>query len=464
MNKTIGVVITDGVGYRNFIMSNFIEEISKGIEHVIIYSGIPKDSYDYNLIPPNIKIVDLSVYRETNSVWFFRKIKETAHMYKYREFFGINDNLVRGYPKKNSKRGLLIKLAYKIASIFHSNKQILFFEKVQFWLLKKSNFYSKYIKILEDEKLDILFFTHQRPPFLAPLLVVAKTLEIKTSSFIFSWDNLASKGRMLGEFDYYLVWSELMKKELLHVYPNTVEKNIYIVGTPQFEPYVLENYQIDKSKFIKKFNLDASKRIICYSCADADIGRNDEIHIRAIWKYIKLNSSKELQLLVRTSPAEDGKRFEALKQEFTEIRWNFPKWFLSRENHIESWSQRLPTVEDVIDLKSILNFSDVNVNMLSTMSLDFMLFDKPVINTVFGNETNGLYNDQKFLNYTHYKYVIDSKAVAIATNEEELFEYLSEALEKFALRKEFRKMLLDLEIGKPLVGTSKRIVQALKEF
>lgn len=464
MNKTIGVVITDGVGYRNFVMSDFIKEVSKEFENVIIYSGIPKESYNFNLIPSNVKIIDLSIYRETNSVWFFRKIKETAHMYKFRSFFGINDNLVRGYPKTNSKRGLLIKLVYKIARIFHAEKHILFFEKIQFRIIKKSEFYSKYIKILAKDKLDVLFFTHQRPPFLAPLLVIANTLKIKTTSFIFSWDNLASKGRMLGEFDYYLVWSELMKKELLNVYPKTIKNNISIVGTPQFEPYVLENYQTDKIKFAEKFKLNINKRIICYSCADADIGRNDEIHIRAVWSYIENNPSQKLQLLVRTSPAEDGKRFEKLKQEIPEIKWNFPKWFLSRKNHVETWSQRIPTIEDVIDLKSILKYSDVNVNMLSTMSLDFMLFDKPVVNTVFGNKQNGLYNDQKFLNYVHYKYVVDSQAVTIAKNKEELFMHLNEALEKPTFRKDYRKKILDLEIGKPIEGTSTRIVAALKKM
>ena len=71
-------------------------------------------------------------------------------------------------------------------------------------------------------------------------------------------------------------------------------------------------------------------------------------------------------------------------------------------------------------------YADVNVNMLSTMSLDFILFDKPVVNTVFGNKENTLYDDQRFLNYVHYKYVVNSKAVAIAKSEKELHYYLNE--------------------------------------
>ncbi len=461
-NNVLGVVVTDGVGYRNFILSNFIFEAAKTYNKVIIYSGLPYSSFDVIRLPSNISIIELNPYKEGRRAWFYRKLKELAHMYKYRAFFGINNNLTRGYPKKNSPRALLTKLAYLIASIFHSEKAIQFFEKKQFKAFKKDTVYQEYHQLLKNNLPSYLFFTHQRPPYLAPILAVANKLQIKTAAFIFSWDNLASKGRMLGTFNAYLVWSGLMKKELLHFYPNTKKENVHVVGTPQFEPYVMDTYSFSKAEFLKKFHLNESKKIICYSCADRGIGQNDEIHIRAVLSFVK--QSDDLQLLVRTSPAEDGKRFKKLREEFPQIKWNFPKWTQTRVDHAEAWSQRLPSVEDVNDLKAVLQYCDVNVNMLSTMSLDFMIFNKPVVNTVFGNKENGLYDDQRFLNYVHYKYVVDSGAVTIAKNEEELHQHLEEALNQPDLRSAQRKALIDLEIGAPLEGTSKRLVQALKEL
>ena len=463
-NEILGVVITDGVGYRNFVMSNFITEVSKSFHKVIIYSGLPIAFFDINLIPSNVDIVDLPVYTESRKVWFFRKLKEVSHMYLHRDFYGINDNLTRGYPKSHSKSKVIIKIIYAIAKCFNSEKSINTYEKHQFKFLTNSSITNVYREIFKTANLDILFFTHQRPAYLAPVLSIAQVLGIKTSSFIFSWDNLASKGRMLGEFDSYMVWSELMKDELKYFYPNTNEDKIYIVGTPQFEPYIMDEYKIDKSQFYEKFGLDSSKKIICYSCADADIGRNDEVHIRGVLSYMKKQDTNTIQLLVRTSPAEDGKRFENLKNEFPEIKWNIPKWILTRDNHVESWSQRLPSYEDVIDLKSILSFADVNVNMCSTMSLDFMLFDKPVINSVFGNENNGLYNDQKYLNYVHYDRVVKSGAVVVAKNEEELISAINIELETPYRRTNKRKELLSMQIGAPLEGTSKRIAKVLNEL
>jgi hypothetical protein len=460
--KKLGVVITDGVGFRNFVMSDFLKEATSSFSKVIIYSGVPTRLFSINQYS-NLVIKELDVYNESRLTWFTRRLKEIAHLFNHKDkTFGFKDTLRFNKPKGISKRSFLNRIVYGITSIFHSEDSIHVYEKWQFLSFNNNHVVKRYKMILEYDMPDLLFFTHQRPPFIAPMLSLAKQLRITTTAFIFSWDNLASKGRMLGEFDNYLVWSELMKSELLTFYSKTKSAQVSIVGTPQFEPYVLDRYEVNRDKFYQKFNLDYNKRLICYSCADSSIGKNDEVHIRAIWSFIK--QQDKLQLIVRTSPAEDGSRFKNLMSEFPEIKWNIPKWKQTRKEHTEVWSQRLPSVEDILDLKSILMFSDVNVNMCSTMSLDFMIFDKPVINIAFGNKTNGLYDDQRFLNFTHYKYVIDSKAVSIATNKNELFLYLEEALTKPGKRKTYREELLKFEIGHPLKGTSLRIANALTKL
>ncbi|GAB5564476.1 MAG: hypothetical protein Wins2KO_15390 [Winogradskyella sp.] len=459
MGKKIGVVITDGVGYRNFVMSDFLNEASKKFSEVILYSGLPISTFNLQGYD-NITLRELEVFKEPRNTWFLRRLKEIAHLFKNkRDNFGISDTLSFNKPKGFTKRSVLNRLVYVLTYFFHSEKNIITYEKWQFLSFAKNKVAKSYLKHFDKDKPDLLFFTHQRPSYLAPVLAAAQKLEIPTTTFIFSWDNLASKGRMLGEFDKYLVWSELMKEELLQFYPRTNAENIHVVGTPQFEPYVLKRYEVDKIEFFGKFNLDINKKVICYSCADSSIGKNDETHIRSLWNYISQHD--DLQLLIRTSPAEDGGRFQRLKKDIPQLRWNIPKWIQTRKEHAESWSQRLPTKEDIIDLKAILTFAHVNVNMLSTMSLDFMLFDKPVVNTVFGNDVNGLYNDQRFLNYKHYKHVVDSNAVTIAKNEKELHKHLDEALNQPSLRTDYRKEILQLEIGEKLEGTSARLVKAL---
>ena len=462
--KKLGVVITDGVGYRNFIMSDFISEAINQFDSITIYSGLPISAY--NVIPSSkITIKELDVFVEGKTTWFFRKWKELAHLQKHQSFYGMNDNLVSGYPKSNSARALLIKGIYFFTHFVHSDWSIAVAEKRQFSSFSKHKITQSYLKLLKEDKPTHVFFTHQRPPYLAPFLYAVQKLKIPVSTFIFSWDNLASKGRMLGAFDYFLVWSQLMKTELLYFYPKVSEDKVKVVGTPQFEPYVLPTYETTAEEFQLKFNLDPNTKIICYSCADVSIGQNDPIVIKAIADAIRNNLIKtKVQLLVRTSPAEDDSRFLSIREEFPELLWNVPKWILTRDNHAESWSQRIPSEEDIKDLRSLLENVDLNINMCSTMSLDFMLFDKPVINTVFGNLENGLYNDQRFLNYDHFKKVVDSKAVTIAKNEMELIAQINATLINPTLHSSQRKEMVNLQISEPLVNTSKRIVSTLFNF
>jgi hypothetical protein len=461
--KKLGVVITDGVGFRNFIASDFLTEAEKRFDEVVILSCLPKEVYAAHTL--HSKIIELPVFQEKFKTWFFRKCKEIAHLQLHQQHnFGIYDNLHSNFSQVKTARGSATRFIFKLTTIFKSEKWIQRFNKLQQTSFKNHPVTIAYKQILETEQVDLLFFTHQRPPYVAPLVFMAERLKIKTAAFIFSWDNLASKGRMAANFDNYLVWSELMKTELLQFYAQVKAENISVVGTPQFEPYVLDRYKSTKEDFLKKFNLDGTKKTICFSCGDISTSKNDELYIETLAKAILNNELPAVNLLVRTSPAEDPIRFASMVEKFPFIKWNYPKWNLSRQGHQEEWSQRIPTTEDIVDLRSVLEYSDLNVNMLSTMSLDFMQFEKPVINPVFGNVENGLYNDQRFLEYKHIKHVVDSKASKVAKNEKELIDYCNLYLNDPTTDQLFRQNLLKLQVSKPLHGTGERISKVLFEW
>ncbi len=459
--RKIGVVITDGVGFRNFVLSDFLLEAENTFDEVVIFSCLP--THVFEGLHKKAKIIELTVFEEKFPTWFFRKNKELAHLQCHKnDNFGILDNLHSNYTKAISIRGFSTRLAFLITTFFHSEKWIQRFNKLQQYSFKNNAITKQYLSILQEEKVDVLFFTHQRPPFIAPLIFAAEKLKLKTAAFIFSWDNLASKGRMAGNFDYYLVWSQLMKDELLHFYKSILPNTIEIVGTPQFEPYVLDRYKTSKESFYTKFNLDASKKTICFSCGDISTSRNDELYIETIAYAIENKIIEDLNFLVRTSPAEDPIRFKKIVERFPLIKWNYPKWSLSREGHQEPWSQRVPSYEDGKDLIALVEHTDVNINMLSTMSLDFMQFDKPVINTVFGNATNGLYDDRRFLKFVHIMNVIESKSTRIVFNKDELISSINHYVKNPKDDSEKRKQFVNLQVGAPLEGTSKRIVKTLQ--
>lgn len=461
--KNLGVVITDGVGFRNFILTDFIQESKNKFDEVIIFSCLPKFVYDdFNL---DCEIIELEVFKENFINWFFRKTKEVAHLQLHRKNnFGIQDGFKTNNSKAYTSRGFSTRFIVRFTSIFKSEKWILRYNSWQQKSFKNNEITKNYLKLLSEKEISLLFLTHQRPPFIAPLIYAAEKLKIKTSAFIFSWDNLASKGRMAGNFNNYLVWSELMKKELLQFYTSVKGENVEVVGTPQFEPFVMENFGYDKKQLISKFTLDNDKPIVLFTCNDSS-SKNDPLYLDLLAQFITDKKLvKEINLIVRTSPAEEPERFKSIMEKHPFIKWNFPDWNVKRQNHQENWTQRVPSKSDLDDLKSLLKYCDFNINVLSTITLDAFIFNKPVINPVFGNDTNGLFNDQKFLKYEHLSTLVESNASWIVKNEDEYLTSINKILLNIDDKKNEREQFNQLQIGKPLHGTSKRIAETLLKW
>lgn len=459
--KKLGIVITDGVGFRNFILSDFLKHAVLVFDEVVILSCLPKVVYKTHT---NLRLIELDVFEEPFKTWFFRKAKEIAHLKLHQKGnLGIQDNLKSNDSKQKTTRGYATRFVYKLTTLFHSESNIQQFQKLQNKTFATHKITKDYQSILEKEQFSLLFFTHQRPPYIAPLVYAAQLQKLKTAAFIFSWDNLASKGRMASNFDYYLVWSDLMKQDLLQFYTSVTEMQIKIVGTPQFVPYVMSEYHMSKEDFISEFHLNPHLKTICFSCGDISTSKNDELYIETIAEAILENRIASVNFIVRTSPAEDPSRFKLLVEKYPFIKWHFPKWEQVRANHQESWSQRIPTLQDVKQLRGLLEYSDLNINMLSTMSLDFMLFDKPVINPIFGNETNSLYNDQRFLGYAHIEYLVNSKASKVVKTKEALLQALADYLTKDS-NTENRKKFIKQQVGVSLKETNKQLVESLKAW
>src|SRR5690606_24507993 len=204
--KKLGLVITDGVGFRNFILSDFLQHAERDFDEVVILSCLPKNVYKPYT---NTRVIELDVFEETFKTWFFRKTKEIAHLKLHqKDNLGIQDNLKTNDSKLRTTRGYATRFIYKLTSFFHSEFHIQQLQKLQNSTFSNHKITKKYASILRIEQFKLLFFTHQRAPYIAPMVYVAQKLKLETAAFIFSWDNLASKGRMASNFDYYLVWSD----------------------------------------------------------------------------------------------------------------------------------------------------------------------------------------------------------------------------------------------------------------
>ena len=69
--KKLVIVITNGLGFRNFIMSYFIKAVLQKFYTITIYSGLPISAYA-SIPKSNIVIKELEVYEKAKQIGFSR--------------------------------------------------------------------------------------------------------------------------------------------------------------------------------------------------------------------------------------------------------------------------------------------------------------------------------------------------------------------------------------------------------
>ena len=146
--KKLGLVITDGVGFRNFVLSDFLKQTETAFDEVVILSCLPKDIYKTHT---NLRVIELDAFEETFKTWFFRKAKETAHLKLHqRGNLGIQDNLKTNDSKQKTTRGYATRFIYKLTSLFHSESNIQQFQKLQNSTFANHKITNEYTSILEN--------------------------------------------------------------------------------------------------------------------------------------------------------------------------------------------------------------------------------------------------------------------------------------------------------------------------
>ena len=295
---------------------------------------------------------------------------------------------------------------------------------------RKSVFYQNCKEILEREKPDLVFCTNQRPVNAIAPLTAAQDLEIPTATFIFSWDNLP-KATMIVEPDFYFVWSEYMKEELLNYYPFIDSGNIFITGSPQFEPHSNLKLRKTREEFFGENKLNLNKDYICFSGDDKTTSPDDAHYLQDVAEAIEsLNKIGETKLgiLFRRCPVDFSDRYDKVLLKYKDLIVPVaPKW----EQVGGNWNSVLPTQEDLaLQVNTILH-TKVVINLGSSMVFDFAIFDKPCLYLKYNVErkVDESWNPEKVYDFVHFRSMPTGKEVIWLKSKKEIGPKLKAVLE-----------------------------------
>lgn len=417
------MVFPDGVGIKNYLYSNTFQSSN---DDLLLFHNFESETVAYirtvKAITDDYVIPD---YKESAKEKFLRELISLSRL-KFNVSITGNQTLFDNW--KPRKQTFALKLFYKsvsLASIFFKRyPQILQLERLYSKAIRQNAFYHANKVLLGKIQPSVVFCTHQRGLKMAPIFAAAKDLGIPTATVIYSWDNLP-KARLALRADKYLVWSSYMGKELNTYYPEIPESSISITGTPQFEFYNDRKYIIDKAVFFDRYKLDFNKKIICFSGDDVRTSPDDPKYLEDLaHEIVASGCENDFQILFRRAPVDVSGRYDAVVARYPNlIKESPPLWNFSTA---PGWQTIFPSIDDVALLVSTAYYSDVVVNIGSTMAFDFSIFQKPCIFINYNQpqKSDETWSVETIYNFQHFRSMPDKNAVFWLNNKKQVGELL----------------------------------------
>ncbi|PTX44093.1 hypothetical protein C8P64_0063 [Christiangramia gaetbulicola] len=398
-SKKIFILLPDGVSLRNFAFTSFVQIGEKNGWEVIFWNQTP-----FDLTTLGIKEIKLrSKPRAFTDLLKRAKVKVELDEFQARWNDPVYDTYKFPSKPKNIK-GIIKKGAvFLLTKAYKGEKGLNHLRKRLQKSERKNKFYTECLAVLKREKPDFLFCTSQRPLSAIAPLTAAQDLNIPTSSFIFSWDNLP-KGTMVVETDYYFVWSEYMKNEVRKYYPFISNETVLVTGTPQFEPHSDHSKIQTRKYFFQQHNLNQDQKYILFSGDDKTTSPDDPQYLADLAEAVGEMNKKEgnIGIIFRRCPVDFSDRYDWVIEKFPDlIKAINPLWIKKGE----IWNMILPTKEDIQIQMNCIFHSEVIYNLGSSMVFDGAQFNKPCIyiNYDVEDKKNKRWSTEKIYKFIHFR-------------------------------------------------------------
>lgn len=449
----IMAVLPRGEAIRNFVYTEALSEVAR-YSDLSILSVIPNEKIYRLLIE---KYGTVNVLEESPELWlpgFTREILDMAHgrwlwSEAAKERWRLRDRESISIPQK------IKRLGKKLVALSFANQpglsMLSHIESILSWQLRTPN---QYLRLLKDFRPNLVFNgSHVHSRVALPVIHAAHALGIPTAAFIFSWDNLTSQGRIFPPYDYYLVWNNAIKEQLLNIYPHVHADHVFVTGTPQFDFHFRPEYIWTREDFCANVGADPHRPIVLYTTGMSNHMPGEPRIVEGIADMLaEMTEFGPPQLLVRVYPKDQTGRFDDLRQSrkdilFPVIPWE-PNWLT-------------PLLEDTYMLTNMLCHADLGINIASTVSLELCMFGKPVINVGYNPPQMDVHVDfARYYEFDHYRPIVASGAISMAWTESEMRNLLFKTLNKKNEHLPEQQNLLEIFFEKTLDGKSSERVAA----
>lgn len=394
------VLVPDGVSLRNFAYTNFYKLAEQRGIDLVFWHHTPFDL-------KNLEFKELKL-KQPQLYWLSTILKNSKKRIELKQFIKReNDSIYYEYlfplSYKGLKNAIRSVLTLLVTFIFNSEHGLKFIRTMLNRLEQRTTYYNQCKETLIEHNPDFIFCTSQRSVLAIAPMQAAKNLGIPTMSFVYSWDNLP-KATLDVTADYYAVWSEHMKQELLHYYHFVSDNQIMVTGTPQFECHYDKALLMSKSAFYSMYNLEKDRTYLCFSGDDITTSPKDELYLRDVAEALKqLNKEgHNLGLIFRRCPVDFSERYNIVLETYSDLIVPInPKWIKKGG----AWDTILPLQEDMSLLANLTEHTVGVINLGSSMIFDYIAHNKPCffMNYNYLNQNNTYKHGVYVYDYIHFR-------------------------------------------------------------
>lgn len=435
MNKKKTLLIT---AFHSFISKNILNtdvlkliQSARDIRIFLIVPDVKEEFFRSVYEKGNVSVVGVPVRSVIKtrkakifSVWSHLLIKSNYLKYKRHERLDAQRN-IRGYVK------FAIETAMEILCV--GNPIVRWIFRQSFMMARYPEVSSVFDKLMPDAVFSTDAFDESDSLFAAE----ARRRGIRLITMVRSWDNCYSKGLLRVIPDRLIVNNETIKAEAeeLHQIP---ADHVYVLGSPQYD--IFHNTErTPRETFFSSMGLDPAKKIVLFAPAGSILSDTDVDIVDMLYKAMKEDVfGMPVQFLVRNHPNHPADMTPVAGKEGFVVE-DPGKVFNDNPKDTEL------TFKDNIHLADELYYADVVVWVATTLPLDAVVFDKPLVSINFdGYKQKTYYNSvRKYHDEDHMIKMLKLGGVQIVNAKDELVaairRYLTDPLTDAAGRELIRK-------------------------
>lgn len=448
LNFDVAYIVSHGFAARMVMQTNLLGKlVTAGLKVALI----APDKDDANLVEYcNACGVDLFEYNPKSDFWTHQYSDSRKY---FLEDLEKNPALLEKHiwaTEINKPKSILGRLRLKL--LYNAYKLTKFWPAIRSWYKKREQKYlysEDATKLLNTINPRLLISTYP-VSFIEAMLLKAGNQNTNTTTVIhlLSWDNISCKGHFPVLADQYIVWGPIMRDEFVEYYNIPLDK-IHVCGVPHFDLHIESKENPDYEIYLNELGINSKKPYIFFAMSSPRFAPK-EIDI-AEWLSNRINENEfgeDMQMVVRPHPQNiqgvmaDTSWIPRLKAiESAKVKVDFPE-LLSKSKMSYSMKSR-----DMIKFSQILSKAEISLNSGSTVSIDSLVCNVPVILTAFDADEKVEYwkSARRLLDFTHLRKMVETEGVLVAKNYSELSDCLNTLLKNKKFNEEARMKLLKLQ-------------------